>query len=68
MGMQYDIKAAHLNATGIAYLGRTRLKGLLTVGGTTAGVVNLWDSTAAALGGTYSRTWLTLMHLLLQTR
>jgi hypothetical protein len=56
MGMQYDIKAAHLNATGIAYLGRTRLKGLLTVGGTTAGVVNLWDSTAAALGGTYSRT------------
>jgi hypothetical protein len=56
MAMQYDIKAAHLNATGIAYLGRTRLKGLLTVGGTSAGVVNLWDSTAAALGGTYSRT------------
>lgn len=56
MTMQYDVKAAHLNATGIAYLGRTRLKGLLTVGSTTAGVVNLWDSTAAALGGTYSRT------------
>ena len=54
--MQTDVKAAHLNASGIAYLGRTRLKGLLTVGGTTAGVVNLWDSTAAALGGTYSRT------------
>jgi hypothetical protein len=56
MTMQYDVKAAHLNATGIAYLGRTRLKGMLTVGSTTAGVVNLWDSTAAALGGTYSRT------------
>ena len=56
MAMQYDIKAAHLNASGIAYAGRVRLKGLLTVGSTTAGVVNLWDSTAAAKGGTYSRT------------
>ena len=56
MAMQYDVKAAHLNASGIAYAGRVRLKGLLTVGGTSAGVVNLWDSTAAALGGTYSRT------------
>ena len=56
MAMQYDVKAAHLNASGIAYLGRTRLKGLLTVGSTTAGVVNVWDSTATALGGTYSRT------------
>jgi hypothetical protein len=56
MAMQYDIKAAHLNATGIAYVGRVRLKGMLTVGSNTAGVVNIWDSTAAALGGTYSRT------------
>jgi hypothetical protein len=56
MGMQYDVKAAHLNESGIAYIGRTRLKGLLTVGSATAGVVNLWDSTAAAKGGTYSRT------------
>jgi len=56
MGMQYDVKSAHLNASGIAYIGRTRLKGLLTVGSATAGVVNLWDSTATALGGTYSRT------------
>jgi hypothetical protein len=56
MGMQYDVLAAHLNESGVAYLGRTRLKGLLTVGGTTAGVVNIWDSTVAAKGGTYSRT------------
>jgi hypothetical protein len=56
MGMQYDVKAAHLNASGIAYIGRTRLKGFLTVGGTTAGTVNIWDSTSTALGGTYSRT------------
>ena len=56
MAMQYDVKAAHLNAAGVAYLGRTRLKGLLTVGSTTAGTVNIWDSTVAAKAGTYSRT------------
>jgi hypothetical protein len=56
MGMQYDVLAAHLNSTGAAYIGRTRLKGLLTVGGTSAGVVNVWDSTVTALAGTYSRT------------
>jgi hypothetical protein len=56
MAMQYDVKAAHLNESGVAYLGRVRLKGLLTVGSATAGVVNIWDSTVAAKGGTYSRT------------
>jgi hypothetical protein len=56
MGMQYDVKAAHLNASGAAYLGRVRLKGLLTVGSNTAGTVNIWDSTVAAKAGTYSRT------------
>ena len=56
MGMQYDVLAAHLNAAGVAYLGRTRLKGLLTVGSTSAGIVNIWDSTTSAKGGTYSRT------------
>ena len=54
--MQTDVKAAHLNASGVAYLGRTRLKGLLTVGSATAGTVNIWDSTVAAKAGTYSRT------------
>jgi hypothetical protein len=56
MGMQYDVLAAHLNASGVAYLGRTRLKGLLTVGSTSAGIVNIWDSTTSAKSGTYSRT------------
>jgi hypothetical protein len=56
MGMQYDVLAAHLNAPGVVYLGRTRLKAILTVGSTTAGIVNLWDSTVAAKAGTYSRT------------
>jgi hypothetical protein len=56
MAMQYDVKAAHLNASGVAYLGRVRLKSLLTVGSATAGSVNIWDSTVAAKAGTYSRT------------
>ena len=54
--MQTDVKSAHLNASAVAYLGRTRLKGLLTVGSATAGSVNIWDSTVAAKAGTYSRT------------
>ena len=54
--MQTDVKAAHLNTSGVAYLGRTRLKGLLTIGSATAGTVNIWDSTVAAKAGTYSRT------------
>jgi hypothetical protein len=57
MGMQYDVLATHLNASGVAYLGRTRLKGLLTVGSATAGIVNIWDSgTSTGKSGTYSRT------------
>jgi hypothetical protein len=56
MAMQYDVKAGHLNASGVIFLGRTRLKGLLTVGSGTAGVANVWDSTVAAKSGTYSRT------------
>ena len=56
MSMQYDVKSGHLNASGVFYLGRTRLKGILTVGSATAGTVNLWDSTTAAKAGTYSRT------------
>jgi hypothetical protein len=57
MGMQYDVLAARLNASGVAYLGRTRLKGLLTVGSATAGIVNIWDSgNSTGTAGTYSRT------------
>ena len=56
MAMQYDVKVAHLNASGFAYLGRVRLKGFLTVGSATAGYVNIWDSTTSSKTGTYSRT------------
>jgi hypothetical protein len=55
MGMQTDVKAAHLNLTGQAYIGRTRLKGAYVVNGTTAGIINFWDSTTATKAGTYAR-------------
>jgi hypothetical protein len=53
--MQTDVKAAHLNLTGQAYIGRTRLKGAYVVNGTTAGIINFWDSTTTTKSGTYAR-------------
>jgi hypothetical protein len=53
--MQTDVKAGHLNLTGQVYVGRTRLKGAYIVNGTTAGIINFWDSTTATKSGTYAR-------------
>jgi WD40 repeat protein len=47
MGMQYDVKAAHLNASGIAVSGPNRLKGLIYTSGTSAGTINIWDTVTA---------------------
>jgi hypothetical protein len=47
MGMQYDVKAAHLNVTGIAVSGPNRLKGLIYTSGTSAGTINIWDTVSA---------------------
>lgn len=47
MAMQSDVKAAHLNVTGIAVNGRTRLKGMFYTSGTSAGTVNIWDTVSA---------------------
>ena len=53
--MQTDVKAAHFNVSGNAVTSTCRLKGVLSTAGATAGYVNLWDSTAAPLTGTYAR-------------
>jgi hypothetical protein len=45
--MQTDVKAAHLNATGIAVSGANRLKGLIYTSGTSAGTINIWDTVSA---------------------
>ena len=57
MGMQYDVKAAHLNATGIAVSGPNRLKGIIYTSGTSAGTINIWDTVSAVTAITsYTRT------------
>ena len=57
MAMQYDVKAAHLNATGILVNGRTRLKGMFYTSGTSAGTVNIFDTVSAVTSITsYTRS------------
>ena len=56
MAMQTDVKAAHLNSSGILVSGRTRLRGILGVASATAGTVNLWDSVTAPTAATYARS------------
>jgi hypothetical protein len=55
MGFQYDVQSAHLNTSGQMVTGRSRLKGLISMGTATAGTVNIWDTTAAPVSVTYGR-------------
>jgi len=57
MGMQTDVKSGHLNNTGFALLGRTRIKALSIVGSATAGTLDVFDTTTAPVtDATYART------------
>jgi hypothetical protein len=56
MGMQTDVLSSHLNSSGQMVVGRTRLKGLISMGTATAGTINFWDSTRAPTAVTYGRT------------
>ena len=60
MTMQYDVLSAHLNVSGQMVLGRTRLKGLISMGTASAGTINFWDATTAPLSATYARTGATV--------
>jgi len=58
--MQTDVSSAHLNESGYAYVGRTRLRGF-TVGSTSSGgALNLWDTTVAPVTGTYGQSGTTV--------
>lgn len=48
MAVQTDVKAAHLNATGLAVTGRCRVKGYQMAPGGTAGEVNFYDNTTSS--------------------
>lgn len=64
MTMQTDVLSAHLNASGQMVVGRTRLKGLISMGTATAGTINFWDATKAPTAVTYGRagTLVTVTH------
>ena len=50
MGMQYDVKAAHLTGDGVAVTGPTRVKAYAVASGGTAGDVIFYDNASAASG------------------
>lgn len=60
MTMQTDVLSAHLNVSGQMVVGRTRLKGLISMGTATAGTINFWDATAAPVAATYGRSGTTV--------
>ena len=61
MTMQYDVKQAHLNGSGIFVVGPTRIKGLSLTGTATAGQLIVFDTlTAPVTTGTYGRSGTTV--------
>jgi hypothetical protein len=54
---QYDVKQAHVNASGFLVRGRNRVKGISYVGTATAGQVTLFDTSVAPVTtATYGRS------------
>jgi hypothetical protein len=61
MTMQYDVKQAHLNQSGIMVPYGTRVKGVSFTGSATAGTLVLFDTvTAPVTTGTYARSGTTI--------
>ena len=57
MSMQYDVKQAHLNGSGIFVVGPTRVKGISLTGTATAGQLIIFDTlTAPVTTATYGRS------------
>jgi hypothetical protein len=62
MGMQTDVKQAHLNGSGFFVKGRNRVKGISMVGNGSAGTLVLFDAAAAPVTAsvTYGRSGTTV--------
>ena len=59
--MQYDVKQAHLNQSGIMVPYGTRVKGISFTGSATAGSLTLFDTVTAPVStGTYARSGTTV--------
>lgn len=59
MTMQTDVKSGHLNVDGFFLIGRTRLKGVMTVA-SGAATLTLWDTATAPVSATYARSGATV--------
>jgi hypothetical protein len=57
---QTDVSSIHLNQSGLGYVGRIRVKGLVISCTSTGGTVNVWDSRSAPVAGTYIRSGTTV--------
>jgi hypothetical protein len=58
--MQTDVSSTHLNSSGYAYVGRTRLRAFTIASTATGGTVNLWDTTVAPVTATYGQSTTTV--------
>jgi hypothetical protein len=55
-----DIKSGHLHSSGFIFKGRARVRALDTVGSASAGLLEIWDTSAAPVTGTYGRSGTTV--------
>jgi hypothetical protein len=61
MTMQYDVKQAHLNGSGIMVVGPVRIKGISLTGSASAGQLVMFDTTTAPVTtATYGRSTTTV--------
>lgn len=60
MAMQTDVTSAHLNGSGFAYIGRTRLKSVVISGQASAGTVDIFDTATAPIAATYGQAGTTI--------
>jgi hypothetical protein len=60
MGMQTDVLAGTLVESGFVYKSRTRVKGISLKGGASAGLLEIFSTTAAPVSATYARSGTTV--------
>jgi hypothetical protein len=60
MSMQFDVLAGTLVESGFVYKNRTRVKGISLKGGASAGLLEIFSTTAAPVSATYARSGTTV--------
>ena len=60
MTMQYDVKTAKIQGSGLMFSGRVRLKQGTVIGNGTAGYIDFFDSVVAPTAATYGRSGTTV--------